>query len=123
MLCTSAAEPVIDLARLAHPAVVTSISTNVPGAHEIDPVALGAMDVYCDFAATTPATATEMRLAESVHGWSRDALRGDLPGLVAGSSPRPQGDRHAYFRSVGLGLEDVVVAHQLLQARGRAATA
>ena len=123
MLCTSAAEPVIDLARLGAPALVTSISTNVPGAHEIAPSALAAMDVYCDFAATTPASATEMRSAEARHGWSRDAIRGDLPGLVAGTAPLPRGDRQVYFRSIGLGLEDVAVAHELLLAHGRRAAA
>ena len=39
MLCTSAGRPVIDVTALKPGAVVTSISTNVPNAHEVDPAA------------------------------------------------------------------------------------
>jgi len=122
-LCTSAAAPVIDPAALSRPALITSISTNAPNAHEVPPAALAEMDVYCDFRATTPASAGEMRLAARDHGWSPDTLRGDLPGLVRGTAPRPRGDRHTFFRSIGLGLEDIAIASALWRVHADAVSA
>lgn len=115
MLCTSAGQPVIDVTRMKPGAVVTSISTNVPNAHEIDPAALTTLDVYCDYQATTPAAAGEMKLAAAAGTWSADAVRGDLPGLVTGRADAPRGDRPVFFRSIGLGLEDVAAALAVLQ--------
>jgi L-arginine dehydrogenase len=124
-LCTSAAGPVVDVTTLQGPVLVTSISTNAPDAHEVAPAALAGLDVYCDHRATTPASAGEMRLAVRDHGWSADAVRGDLPGLVRGTAPPPQGDRPVFFRSIGLGLEDVAMAAALwrLQARSSGSAA
>jgi L-arginine dehydrogenase len=40
---------------------------------------------------------------------------------VSGACGAPSYERHAFFRSIGLGLEDVAVAHALyLQLRGAA---
>ncbi|MDH4570834.1 ornithine cyclodeaminase family protein [Pseudomonas sp. BN414] len=121
MLCTSSAGPVLDPRSLAKPALVTSISTNAPRAHEVPPQALGEMDVYCDYRATTPGSAGEMLLAAELHGWSRDAIRGDLPELVSGKAARPDYSRPVFFRSIGLGLEDMALANALyhLQRQGQ----
>lgn len=115
-LCTSAAGPVVDLAAVAGGALVTSISTNAPMAHEVDPAALGAVDVYCDHAPSALASAGELRLAADAGTWSADDLAGDLPGLLAGTAPEPSGDRPVFFRSVGLGIEDAAVALLALEA-------
>ena len=113
MLCTSSGTPVIDPDRLTRPALITSISTNVAKAHEIPPAALGGMDVYCDYRPTTPPSAGEMRLATDEHGWSAALIKGDLPELTVGSAGRPDYARHAFFRSIGLGLEDIAIAAEL----------
>ncbi|AYF88269.1 ornithine cyclodeaminase family protein [Pseudomonas sp. DY-1] len=121
MLCTSSAGPVLDPRSLTKPALVTSISTNAPRAHEVPPQALGEMDVYCDYRATTPGSAGEMLLAAELHGWSRDAIRGDLPELVSSKAPRPDYSRSVFFRSIGLGLEDMALANAIyhLQRQGQ----
>ncbi|WP_304502643.1 ornithine cyclodeaminase family protein [Caballeronia sp. EK] len=123
MLCTSSGTPVLSLDALTTPALVTSISTNVARAHEIDPAALGALDVYCDYRQTTPSSAGEMVIARERHGWSPEAIRGDLAELVRGACPAPSFERPAFFRSIGLGLEDIALAHALHVhlAKGRAA--
>lgn len=113
LLCTSSATAVIDPADLRKPALITSISTNAPKAHEVPPAALGSMDVYCDYRATTPSAAGEMQLAAVEHGWSAASVVGDLPELTTGRAARPTYARHAFFRSIGLGLEDVAMAHAL----------
>ena len=110
LLCTSAAAPVLDVARLAPGTVVCSISTNAPRAHEIDPAALAGLDVYCDHAPSALRAAGELLLAIEAGTWSPAALRGDLAGLLAGTAPPPSGDRPVFFRSIGLGIEDIAVA-------------
>jgi len=112
MLCTSSGTPVLPRDALTKPALITSISTNAANAHEIDPAWLPELDVYCDYRATTPASAGEMKLAAQ-HGWSPERVKGDLPTLLAGTCERPTCERHAFFRSIGLGLEDVAIASEL----------
>lgn len=113
LLCTSSGVPVVDPLRLKKQALITSISTNVPGAHEIPPAAIPEMDVYCDYRATTPQVAGEMVRAASEHGWSLQRVVADISELLTTKVQRPGYDRQVYFRSVGLGLEDVVIANAL----------
>lgn len=115
LLCTSSATAIVDPVTLRKPALITSISTNAPKAHEVPPASLAAMDVYCDYRATTPSTAGEMLLAAAEHGWSASSVLGDLPELTTGRAGLPFYDRPVFFRSVGLGLEDVAMAHALEQ--------
>ncbi|MDX9959288.1 MAG: ornithine cyclodeaminase family protein [Spirochaetia bacterium] len=115
LLCTSSGTPVLDLDLLSGPALVTSISTNAPMAHEIDPGALGSMDVYCDYRATTPDAAGEMLIARK-GGWAPSSIKGDLGELLNDKAARPDFGRHVFFRSVGLGLEDVQLALMLYKA-------
>jgi L-arginine dehydrogenase len=114
LLSTSSAAPVLDPAALAKPALITSISTNALRAHEIPPAALAGLDVYCDYRRTAPLSAGEMVLAAEGHGWSAEAILGDLPELVAGAVQPAFGDRHRFFRSIGMGLEDIAVAIEIL---------
>lgn len=115
LLCTSSPKPVIDPRTLSKPALITSISTNAVRAHEIPPACLGEMDVYCDYRVTTPGSAGEMRIAAEQHGWQPEAIVGDLAQLVSGQAPAPSYQRHAFFRSIGLGLEDIALANALYQ--------
>ncbi|SIQ17384.1 ornithine cyclodeaminase family protein [Aquipseudomonas alcaligenes] len=117
LLCTSSAGPVLDPLHLGRNVLVTSISTNAPRAHEVPPACLAGMDVYCDYRATTPGAAGEMVLA-SESGWNRNLICGDLPELVSGLVAKPTYERPVFFRSIGLGLEDMALAnalHQLLE--------
>ncbi|WP_426136317.1 ornithine cyclodeaminase family protein [Pseudomonas sp. PWP3-1b2] len=113
LLCTSSARPVIDPARLSKPALITSISTNAPGAHEVPPHSLNDMQVFCDYRQTTPGAAGDMLIASELHGWDKRAVIGDLPELLSDMVQRPAYERHVYFRSIGLGLEDVALANAL----------
>lgn len=114
LLCTSSGTSVLDPRKLKRPALITSISTNVAQAHEVPPETLPLMDVYCDYRASTPKSAGEMQLASQNHGWSAESIRSDLAELSAGTGRKPQYQRHVFFRSIGLGLEDVAMAHALL---------
>jgi L-arginine dehydrogenase len=114
-LCTSSGTPVLAEGMLTKPALITSISTNAAHAHEIPPAWLPQMDVYCDYRRTTPASAGEMKLAAELHGWSPQSVVGDLPELASGKADKPSYQRHAFFRSIGLGLEDVAIAYELFR--------
>jgi L-arginine dehydrogenase len=113
MLCTSSAGPVIDPSSLSKAALITSISTNAPRAHEVPPKSLNDMQVFCDYRLTTPGAAGEMLIAGEQHGWDKNALVGDLADLLSGKVQRPDYDRHVYFRSIGLGLEDIALANAI----------
>lgn len=115
LLCTSAATPLLDVTGLPAGTLVTSISTNAPLAHEIDPAALASLDVYADHASSAYAAAGEMQIAAAEHGFTVDAIRGDLAGLLTGSTSLPTGDKPVFFRSVGLGIEDAAIALTLLE--------
>jgi L-arginine dehydrogenase len=112
-LCTSSGTPVLHEGMLGKPTLITSISTNVANAHEIPPAWIPEMDVYCDYRQTTPASAGEMKLAGAQHGWSSESVLGDLAELVSGVARKPSYRKHAFFRSIGLGLEDVAIAFEL----------
>jgi L-arginine dehydrogenase len=119
MLCTSSGEPVIGLEDLSPGALVTSISTNLPQAREIAPEALPGMDVYCDYRPTTPSVAGEMVLASKAGLWSEERIIADLPALCSGAFKPEAFERPMFFRSVGLGIEDVAAAYALLKSQGR----
>ena len=113
MLCTSSAGPVIDPSSLSKPALITSISTNAPRAHEVPPQSLNDMQVFCDYRLTTPGSAGEMLIAGEQHGWDKSAIVGDLADLLSEKVQRPEYERHVFFRSIGLGLEDIALAHAI----------
>ncbi|KQN55974.1 ornithine cyclodeaminase [Pseudomonas sp. Leaf48] len=115
MLCTSSAGPVIDPSTLSKPALITSISTNAPRAHEVPPQSLNDMQVFCDYRVTTPGSAGEMLIAGEQHGWDKGTIVGDLPDLLSATVQRPDYNRHVFFRSIGLGLEDIALANALYQ--------
>ena len=110
-MCTSAAQPVATLADTRDDVLVTSVSTNAPGAHELAPDDVAACAVYVDSRSGAARTASELRpLVEA----GRVAVVADLPELVSGAAPpRPPG--RAFFRSVGLGIEDLAIARLLLE--------
>jgi L-arginine dehydrogenase len=113
MLCTSSPGPVIDPSSLSKPALITSISTNAPRAHEVPPQSLNDMQVFCDYRVTTPGAAGEMLIAGEQHGWDKNAIVGDLPDLLSEKVQRPEYGRHVFFRSIGLGLEDIALANAI----------
>lgn len=110
LLCTSAACPVVSAKDIEGAPLITSISTNAPGAHEIDPAMLASMDVYCDCTEATATVAGEMKLAIKDHSWKPEDVKGDLGALVSGKCEKPAYDKPVFFRSIGQGLEDVAVA-------------
>ena len=118
MLVTSSGKPVLAAEAIGQSMLVTSISTNVAKAHEIDPACLSTMDVYCDYLATTPSSAGEMVLAAASGDWTPEKIKGDLAGLCAGTCSLPDYNRPVFFRSIGLGIEDIAMAFAIYKQIG-----
>jgi L-arginine dehydrogenase len=116
LCCTSSGTPVVEREWLRDRVVVTSVSTNVPRAHEIDPAWLDEFDVFCDYRQTCPLSAGEMVIAREERGWDPAAIVADLPELVTGKHPGVEASSgRVFFRSIGLGLEDLAIAGLLLE--------
>lgn len=113
LLCTSSGTPVIDTSFIEGGVLVTSISTNVANAHEVPPDFLLNAKVYCDYRETTPNAAGEMVFAANECGWKPDQLVGDLAELIDGQCAYPDQSAPIFFRSLGLGLEDIAIANQI----------
>ena len=115
MLCTSSATPVVHPSDLKSQVLITSVSTDGPRAHEIPPGDLRDLDVYCDYRKTTPLSAGEMVIAAEQGSWNPLDVIADLPELLSGSNAGPPaGGRRRFFRSIGLGIEDLAIASLLL---------
>jgi L-arginine dehydrogenase len=112
MLCTSSENPVVKRSWLSNCRLITSIGTNAPMAHEFDPKWLPEYAIFCDFRETAPVTAGEMILAIDSGKWSATSIIADLPELVNGAKKEYKGP--LYFRSTGLGIEDVAIAGLLV---------
>ncbi len=110
MLCTSSGTAVVERSWISSGALVTSISTNSPGAHEIDPSSLAEYDVFCDYRATAPVTAGEMKIAIEAGTWAETSIKADLAELATGQGTVVTSDRPRFFRSTGLGIEDLAIA-------------
>ena len=117
LLCSSSGTAIVDDAWLGDRVTVTSTTTNVPRAHEIAPDTLGRYEVFCDFRQTAPLSAGEMVLAREELGWDPSEIVADLPELVTGKHPGVSGTAgRVFFRSIGLGLEDLAIASLLLDS-------
>ena len=88
----------------------------VGNAHEVQPEFLSSVQVFCDYKATTPEQAGEMVLAAQNTRWTTEQLIGDLPDLLCGNYPLSSDYAPIFFRSLGLGLEDIAVAHAIYLA-------
>ncbi|MNU03718.1 hypothetical protein D3C72_2478400 [compost metagenome] len=56
-----------------------------------------------------------MVLASQQGSWQRDRIVGDLADLVSQRCALPDYQRPVFFRSIGMGLQDIAIACALLQ--------
>jgi L-arginine dehydrogenase len=110
LLCTSSATPVVgpELLESAGDILVSSIAIDA----ELEPSALPRWQVFCDYRATAPLTAGDFVAAIERGDWNADDIVADLPELVTGAAAAVRRGRR-YFRSTGLGIEDLAIASLL----------
>lgn len=85
-----------------------------PEMAEADADAVKRADVFVDDLEACMLEAGDLIQAQA-QGWSFGGVYGDLPSLVAGEADRSGPGRITLFKSVGLALEDLVVAKLLLK--------
>ncbi|HET7012647.1 MAG TPA: hypothetical protein VFI65_01980 [Streptosporangiaceae bacterium] len=110
LLCTSSSTPVVEaeLLESADDVLVSSIAIDA----ELEPSELPRWQVFCDYRATAPLTAGDFVTAIERGDWDAGDIVADLPELVTGAvAARRHGRR--YFRSTGLGIEDLAIASLL----------
>jgi L-arginine dehydrogenase len=114
LLCTSSSTPVADpeLLESAGDVLVSAVGADGARGSEMEPSALPRWQVFCDYRATAPLTAGDFITAIERGDWEAADIVADLPELVTGAvAVRREGLR--YFRSTGLGIEDLAVASLL----------
>jgi L-arginine dehydrogenase len=114
LLCTSSSTPVVEsqLLESEGDVLVSSIGTNGSRASEMEPSALSRWQVFCDYRATAPGTAGDFVTAIEHGEWDANDIVADLPELVTGAVAARRNGRR-YFRSTGLGIEDLAIASLL----------
>lgn len=113
MLCTSSKTEILDLSITKNSCIVTSIVTNSPTAHEVKPNSLIGCDVYCDLLPNTLEIGGEFKILKESGKLKDVNILGDLSSLCEGKTIIDENKRR-YFRSVGLGIEDIIIANCLL---------
>lgn len=104
MLCTGSPKPVLDPTILKQGALLTSVGSDL-GGYEISADTLPNLDVYCDYRLTAPKKAKEFE--------NFDGLIADLPELLSGSKTPASSGKKRYWRSCGMGLQDMAVSKAL----------
>ncbi|MFN7971025.1 MAG: ornithine cyclodeaminase family protein [Acidobacteriota bacterium] len=119
---TSSRVPVVRGAWLASGAHVNAVGACIPAARELDADAVGRARVFVDSRESAKAEAGDILLARSEGAIDDAHVLGEIGELLCGAV---EGRRSAMdvtlFKSLGLGVEDVIVAHHLhgaARARG-----
>jgi ornithine cyclodeaminase len=108
---TSSRIPVFDGRRLRPGVHVNAIGTFTRDARELDTVAVTRGRVYVDDREHAWREAGDLRLPHAEGAFAEEAIVGDLGALVCGRcEARTAEDQITVFKSVGLSIEDVMVA-------------
>jgi ornithine cyclodeaminase/alanine dehydrogenase-like protein (mu-crystallin family) len=113
---TSSSKPVLDVNDLASGTLVCATGSNWPQKAELDVATVRRAElVVCDSVAACELEAGDFReaLAQQVFSWDRAVELGDI---VAGKMANLNQPRElTIFKSVGLAIEDVAVAHEVVR--------
>jgi ornithine cyclodeaminase len=112
-LATTAKEAVLRGEALRAGQHLDLVGAFLPEMREVDAEAVTRAAVYVDDLDACKAEAGDLIRAEA-EGWSFAHVRGDLAALVAGEARRESDEALTLFKSVGLALEDLVVAKLLV---------
>ncbi len=119
---TTSRTPVVRGVRLRPGAFVALVGAFTPDAREADTEAIRRARVYVDTYEGALAEAGDLLIPMAEGAFAREAIAGDLAGLVTGRvAGRRDPDEITLFKSVGAAIEDLAVATlavRLAEARG-----
>ena len=103
--------------------VKAGVHVNLVGSYrldlrEVDADLIGAATVTVDDRAAAMAEAGDLHLAVQEGAWSWDRLTGDLTDLASGRVRRSSAGEITLFKSVGLAVQDLVIATRAATAAG-----
>ncbi len=107
--CTSSAQPVVPTAAVRPGTHVNLVGSYSTARREVDDDLVAASSVFVDERAAAAEEAGEL-IHAAAGDWSFDRIAGDLAELATGQVGRTADDEITLFKSVGLAVEDVVVA-------------
>ena len=120
IVCTAtrATEPIITSAMLRPGCHVNAVGAYRLDMRELSSDAVGRCTVVVDDLEAARAEAGDLQLAVSDGAWSWNDVRGDLSSVASGDLARRSYTEMTLFKSVGLAVEDLVVARLVAQADG-----
>ena len=110
--CTRADHALITAADLRAGAHLNLVGSYRLDLREVAADVIAASTVYVDELAAAKAEAGDLHLANVEAGWSWTAVAGDLVDLAAGRAARRNNEEITLFKSVGLAVQDLAVAHR-----------
>jgi ornithine cyclodeaminase len=108
--CTTSATPLFDGSRLAAGAHVNAVGSFQPHTRELDDATVRRGRVVVEDRAAALAEAGDLRIPLESGVLGRDAVVADLGELCSGHRVRRSREEVTVFKSVGLAMEDLVVA-------------
>ena len=112
-VATTSRTPIIQGAWLREGQHLDLVGAFIPEMAEVDPEGIKRARVFVDDRDACRTEAGDLIQAQD-HGWSFDAVQGDLPAVVNARVARESQSELTLFKSVGLALEDLSVARLLL---------
>jgi alanine dehydrogenase len=115
-LATTAHEPIMDGRWLKAGTHINGIGSHRPDTREIDTETVVKSKVVCDQKEACLAEAGDLIIPIREGAYSADRIYGELGELVTGKKPGRESDAEiTLFKSVGLSIQDISVAHLVYQ--------
>lgn len=115
-LATTAHDPVVEGRWLKPGTHINGVGSHRPDAREVDTETVVRARVVCDHTPACMAEAGDLIIPMQEGAFSQDRIHADLGDLVTGKKPGRQSDSEiTFFKSVGLSIQDISVAHLVYQ--------
>ncbi|HEY4334052.1 MAG TPA: ornithine cyclodeaminase family protein [Ilumatobacteraceae bacterium] len=118
IVCTAtrATEPILDVGMIRPGAHINAVGSYRTDMRELSTALVAACTVVVDEIGAAHHEAGDLALAVADGGWSWDQVAGDLTDVSAGTLVRRAADEITFFKSVGLAVQDLVVARLVANA-------
>jgi ornithine cyclodeaminase/alanine dehydrogenase-like protein (mu-crystallin family) len=113
-LITSAKDPIVDGAWFRPGTHINGVGSHAPAMRELDTLTVQRSRVVCDLVAACQAEAGDFMIPVAAGEWSWERCVGSLGEVITGKvQGRTHADEITLFKSVGLAIQDISVAHHV----------